>query len=294
MELKKEEFLSYMEEIAPRRYAESFDNVGLLIDAGQQVYRRILLALDLTREVAQEAVEGRYDLVLTHHPIFFAPVQRLSVTDPTQAGAMLLLRHGISHFAAHTNFDSAKTGMNVQLCEKLGLQNHVSLEPKTQTRYKMVAAHPYEQAAHDWFVQAEALPHPDTGLTRMGELKTAVTLKTFARHVSDALGMNTLRFTGEAEKKVHKIAVSTGAGAGSMLLAQQAGAEVLLTGEVKHNQAIEANALGISLIEAGHYETERLGMEGLRKGLQLWIDQLQWDVTVQLSVREKAPMQGLL
>ena len=369
----KEQFLDMMEQIAPRAYAESFDNVGLLIDVGVDTIRRVLLALDLTEVVAREAVEVGCDLVLTHHPIFFSPVQRLSVHDPTQAAAMILLRNGISHLAAHTNFDSAPEGMNVQICELLELEDHRALEPKKQAAYKIVtfvpashaaavrdamaaagagkqgayshcsfsvegegrfrplegakpylgqtrmteivpevrieclalqkdcanvlaairASHPYEEPACDVFLEAEGMVDDRTGLTRMGRLHSSATLKNFAETVKRTFGSAAVLFSGEPDRTVRTVAVSSGAGGGSWELAHRAGADVLVTGEAKYNQVLDASACGVSIVQAGHYETERIGMQGMCRGLQSRANQLQWGCEFLLSERETSPMHGV-
>ena len=105
--MKLAEFLLAMEHIAPKELAMDFDNVGLLIGTKRTEIKRVLLALDCTTATAQEAIDWGADLLLTHHPLFLSGIKRILPDDPATAGAYLLLRNGIAHFAAHTNLDAA-------------------------------------------------------------------------------------------------------------------------------------------------------------------------------------------
>ena len=110
MELKA--FCACMESIAPRALALDFDNVGLLIEPDHPEIKKVLLALDCTSVTAQEAVDMGADLLITHHPQFFHGVKSIGFSSPVTGAAALLLRHGIGHFAAHTNLDAAEGGVN--------------------------------------------------------------------------------------------------------------------------------------------------------------------------------------
>ncbi len=128
-DLTFDRMLEALEAVAPRRLAEGFDNPGLLLRCETKALTKVLFALDLTPTVAQEASDIGADLVVTHHPIFFHAVQRLDIRQPEHAAVMHLIRHGISHFAAHTNWDAAKDGVNATLCDALGLQNAQPVQP---------------------------------------------------------------------------------------------------------------------------------------------------------------------
>lgn len=371
--IPKKAFLHMMEEIAPSRFAEGFDNPGLLLDMGQTEYAKILLALDLTLDTAREAIDLGADLLLTHHPIFFQAAKRLSVHEPSQQAALMLVRAGISHYAAHTNWDSAAGGVNGTLCKLLGLDNPFSLEPKGGTAYKFVIfapveaadgvrlaiakagggllghyshcsfsargegrflplpgaqpkiggvgsleevaeeriecfvtedrlqdvrfaallAHPYETPAYDIFKQAISTEDQRTGLTHMGALPEPLRLEDFARMVAEKLDCAALKYAGDPNALVKTVAVSTGAGGGSMYLAAAHGADAFITGEVKHHEALESYHLGIAVLEAGHYETEKPAMLSLAEGLQSRLNPLHYNTECILSSRERNPMNGV-
>jgi dinuclear metal center YbgI/SA1388 family protein len=227
-------FLEAMERIAPRALALEFDNPGMLVEPDHDEINRVLVALDCSTVVAKEAVEWGADLVLTHHPLFFHPVSRMAYSSPDTAAACLLLRNGIGLFAAHTNLDAATGGVNDTLCSLLGIR--------------------------------DAIPF-DEGVGRIGTLKTPVDVRTFQSDVERLLTTQT-QFVGNPEKPVSRVAVMGGSGGSSILPAKELGADLLLTGELKHSDAIAAKTIGLNVIVAGHYETERVVLLPLIQRLQ--------------------------
>ena len=232
--MKIHEFIAQMERIAPTALALEFDNPGLLIEPDHEEISRVLIALDCTTAVAEEAIAWGADLVLTHHPLFFHPVKRMVYSDPATKAACLLLRHGIGLFAAHTNLDAAHGGVNETLCARLGIR--------------------------------EAIPF-DEGVGRIGVLKEKETLSAFAERVKITLNTS-VRISGEADKTISRVAVMGGSAGSSVAVAAAQGADLLLTGELKHADALDAQTLGLSLIVAGHYESEAVVLEPLMKRLQ--------------------------
>ncbi len=232
--MKIQEFVAQMERIAPKALALEFDNPGLLIEPDHAEISRVLVALDCTKAVAEEAAEWGADLVLTHHPLFFHPVSKLSYSDPATVAACVLLRHGIGLFAAHTNLDAAPGGVNDTLCSLFDIR--------------------------------EAIPF-DEGVGRVGQLKEPETLQSLVKRAETILGTQ-VRFSGDPEQAVSRVAVMGGSGGSSVAAAAEQGADVLLTGELKHSDVLDAQMLGLSLIVAGHYETETVVLEPLMKRLQ--------------------------
>jgi GTP cyclohydrolase I len=228
------EFIAAMDRIAPRELALEHDNPGLLIEPDHAEIARVLIALDCTRAVATEAIEWGADLVLTHHPLFYHPVQRMAYADSATAAACMLLRNGVGLFAAHTNLDAARGGVNDTLCELLGVRETVPI---------------------------------DEGTGRVGNLKETETLGAFAQRIGELLKAG-VSIAGNKETPVKRIAVLGGSGASAIKPAAEECADVLLTGELKHSDAIDAITLGLNLILAGHYETERIVLQPLIKRLQ--------------------------
>ena len=127
--MKLHDFLETMEQIAPAALALDFDNAGLLIGPEKEDIRKVFIALDCSLDTAREAIQWGADLLLTHHPVFFGGIKHILPRDPDTAAPWLLLRHGIGLFAAHTNLDAARGGVNDCLCAALGIQDTVPLPP---------------------------------------------------------------------------------------------------------------------------------------------------------------------
>ena len=118
--MKLEKIIDFMEEVAPREAAMEYDNVGLLVGRGEKEVTRVLTALDCTLDVVREAKEKKCDAIVCHHPIMFGGVKR--ITDQTKEGEMLLcaIENNIAIYAAHTNLDFARGGLNDYFLEKIG------------------------------------------------------------------------------------------------------------------------------------------------------------------------------
>lgn len=263
--MKRDAFLALVEGTAPIGLAESWDNPGLLIEPDHDEITRVLVALDCTPAVAEEAYEIGAELVLTHHPLFFAPVKHILKSDPATAAAWALLRHGIGLYAAHTNLDSARGGVNDVLAALAGLTGLTPLLPGA------------EESA---------------GMGRVGTLPAPLPLPEFARRVGAALE-TAPRFGGPAGHMVSRVAVVGGSGGDLLKEAKAAGADTLLTGEAKHNHALDAHCLGLGLVVAGHYETERPVLGPWIDGLQTRLDGVQCRVDFVVSEAGQAPLFGV-
>lgn len=146
MAVDRKELLAFLEELAPRRSAEGWDNVGMLVDMGQAAFSCVMVALDLTVAVAQEAVQRGVDLLITHHPVLLGGTKKLSANDPEQKAVLLLIQYGISLFAAHTNLDAARCGINAYLAELLELENVTCLDSPSARLKKLVVYVPEDHA----------------------------------------------------------------------------------------------------------------------------------------------------
>lgn len=237
------DFIRNMERIAPPELAMPGDNIGLLIGPDHTDIRRVLVALDCSVAVAREAVQRGADLVLTHHPQFFRPIQRFLPDEPQTASAYLLVRNGIGQYAAHTNLDAAPGGVNDALSARLGLSCVVPF---------------------------------GSGMGRVGTLPHAVSLHEFVRHAKIALHAEIACCGAQEGMTVKRVAVLGGAGADTLADAKAAGADVLVTGEARHHEAYFAETLGTPLLVAGHYETEMVVLEPLIARLQSVSDDVQY------------------
>lgn len=259
--MKLELITQFLEELAPLKLAESWDNVGLLWgDAGRDV-TTVMTCLTLTPEVAQEAVERDVDLIVTHHPILFRPIQKL--TTQTDEGAMLLLlaSRQIAVYSAHTAFDSAESGINSQWCELLELQQVSPLRPCDDSA--------------------------EIGSGRAGLLSSPVSLGELIDRLKEISGQTALQHVGSRDERISKVAVACGSAAEFMHEAKQQGCDVLVTGEARFHACLEAKQLGLCLILLGHYASERFACEKLAEVLTLQLPEL----TSFASQTESDPLQ---
>jgi len=246
--LTKIQFLKAMNEIAPDSLAEEWDNVGMLIDCGKTEYGKILFALTLTENVAEQAEKAGADLVVTHHPVMLSGVRRLDGETDESRAIIRLIKNGISHFAAHTNLDCANIGTNAVTARLVGL--------------------------------IDAVPLCGNGMGRIGTLNPAVTLSELGGIVGRALSPADLRIAGDPKQIIRKLAVVTGSGMSLAKEAKAAGADAILTGDARYHNAAEAAGYGLAVIDAGHFATERPAMSHLIQGLQEHFDTLQCKLAI--------------
>ena len=214
----------YLYAWAPRDLAESWDNVGLLVGDPDSEVRRILVALDVTEWVVEEAIERDCQLIVAHHPVMncaWHQVQTLRTDDRQGRGLTALVKNGIAAICMHTNLDAAEGGVNDLLAEKLGLSD---LEMLTEEK-----------------------------IGRIGTLKCEIPLVEFTHSVIESLGCNGLRYV-DAKRPVRRVAVGGGACGCYIPQAIAAGCDTFVTSDLRYNDFLDTQ--GLNLIDAGHFPTE--------------------------------------
>lgn len=260
----------FLGEYAPLPLAESWDNVGLLIGDEDRAANRVLTCLTVTPDVVEEAVALQIELIVSHHPMLFKPVQRLVSTD-IQGGMLLkLIESGIAVYSPHTAFDSAADGINQQIAEGLGLRD---IKPLRVMR----------NLANTSALPAEFTP----GSGRYGDLPQPSSLAELSDTVKKLLKVTRLQRVGEATQSVCRAGVACGAAAEFIPDALAAGCEVLLTGEARFHDCLRARDGGIALILPGHYATERPAVEQLATVIAKQFP----GTTVTASTREHDPIE---
>lgn len=234
--------LSFIEHIAPTYMKEDWDNVGLNCGWSRQNVTKILVALDPFENVCKEAYEIGADLLVTHHALIWK-AGFINDSDAQGRNTMFLIQNGIAHINAHTNLDCAPDGVNDQFARRLGLSDIQVIDPKGE----------------------DALGRP-WGLLRMGQIEPCK-IQDFLPIVQNALNCKGLRFV-DGGKPVCRVAVGGGACAGEMMDAVRAGCDTFVTADVRYNQFWDAKALGINLIDAGHFHTEDPVCDYLAQRLQ--------------------------
>ena len=216
-----------MTRIAPPELAEGWDNVGLLVDCGGTV-KKVLVTLDITPEVVDEAAAKGCELIVSHHPVIFSPLKKLSAADvPFQ-----LVQNGISALCMHTNLDAAEGGVNEVLAGIFGM------------RAMTVFAEGCGRVG-----EIDPISVPELAKKAQAELAKRCNLPL------DGSVPVQVKYA-DTGKTVRRLAVISGAGGSMFEDALAQGADCLLTGEANHHHACDAKRLGLSLIAAGHYATE--------------------------------------
>jgi dinuclear metal center YbgI/SA1388 family protein len=236
------EITEYMEQIAPSELAEEWDNTGLLVGDAQSRIGKVMLCMDITAASVDEAIARKADLIITHHPVIFKGLKRLVAADPKGAALYGLIRNNIAVYSAHTNLDYAAGGVNTQLALLLGLK------------------------------QTEIL---GAGPGKTGLLSKTMPLAQYIKLVKKALDVPFVRVVGNTERTVEKVAVFSGSFDDDIEAVLKSGADVLVTGDLKYHTALDAAEVGLCMIDAGHFNTERIVLPALEAKLVRKFPQLE-------------------
>ena len=345
------DIIALLNQFAPEKLAEDWDNVGLQVGDYNTEVNKILIALDVNKKVLKEAIEKEVELIIAHHPVIFSELD--SLTRNTELGDLIYqaIKADISIYVMHTNYDIADEGLNHQLLKRLELKEtgilHKtgeqdlkklavfvpqdradqlrnamakegagwigdysycffkqggigSFKPLTGTNpyigeqdeiseveevkletvvkasdlktviEKMLKAHPYEEVAYDVYNlenKSKAI-----GIGKVGELETKLVIKDYLELIKERLDLASLKVVADSlEENIKKVAVCGGSGADYIKSAAAKGVDLYITGDVKYHQAQLAEELGLNLVDAGHYGTEKIMKDAVCHKL---IDQL--------------------
>ncbi len=326
------EFLKYCFHISPLDSQENWDNSGAQILYPEINVKKVLVATDFTKNTLQEAIRGKFQVLVVHHPPFFKPLRSIEFSNPFHQLIMVAIQHKISVIALHTNFDATPTGMNEYILKKIGVTNtapflmqpgnyskliafvpklHCEIvrdaickagagqisnysdctfsttgigtfkgnsstnpflgkpnqleivdENKIETIIKnkdrnkilkaLLNAHPYEEVAYDIVPLSNEKP----GLGRIGYLPKKLSPVAFVTLIKNKLKIADIRYSTR-KNSIQKIAIITG-GAGSFYKdAVKNDCDAYISGDIKHNEWVEANELNLLLVDATHFETEK-------------------------------------
>lgn len=247
--MKCDEIIKKLESLSPASFAEEWDNVGLLAGRRDKEVSTVYIALDATDEVIKEAVRLGADLLLTHHPLIFKKMGRITTEDFIGRRLVELLRNDISYYAMHTNFDVM--GMAEAAADYLELQDRQVLNVT------------YEKVLDKKVLDAET-PSRE-GFGRVGRLGKSMTVAEFAAFVKLRFDVPNVRVYGSLEDIVELAAVMPGSGGSFICDVINAGAKVMITGDIGHHEGIDAVAQSLTIIDAGHYGIEKLFIAYMEK-----------------------------
>lgn len=219
------DIIKFLEEKFPPGLAYDWDNVGLQIGDVDRQVKRIMVALDATTVIIDEAIEKGIDLIITHHPFIFSSFKSIDLTTPFGKNLQKLIKHDITIYAMHTNYDIAPGGMNDTLAEKMGLAN----------------------------VKPFAMIDDAHGLGRIGELKSACDVDNLIKNLKRELHLTSVNFVQTNNSLIKRIAIIGGSGGKYIHEAKEIGADVLVTGDVTYHTAMDAKEIGLKMIDIAHY-----------------------------------------
>ena len=237
-----------IERIAPKSWAEAWDNVGLLVGSGSAPIERILISLDGTLEVVEEAKAYGAQLVIAHHPIIFRPLKNLRADNAAAQVPLRLLQHEIAYYAAHTNLDQSIVSSSRTLGEVLGLQGMKILEEQMDDHTPLS-----NRGEVRGYGVSGYLTHPEPLGTLWARFLNLLGKPGIYAQPYELSGV---RLAGSLEKEVRKVAIVNGSGGRFVPKALFKGADLLITGDVDHHSVLDALEGGMAVGDLGHFLTE--------------------------------------
>ena len=224
--MKAKDIIKVIEDFAPLSIQESWDNSGLCIGSPEDEVSSILIGLDCTEALVDEAVSCGADMIITHHPLIFSGLKKISPDDQTGAAVIKAVRAGICIYAAHTSADKVIAGVSGVMAAKLGLTNVEILEEDGE----------------------------GTGLGVVGNLPAPISAEEAIRLVKDRFSLNMMRSSAPVSVPVARIAMCGGSGGSLIKAARKSGAQLYISGDISYHNFFTPE--GFMIMDIGHYESE--------------------------------------
>ena len=225
------EIIDALERFAPLPLQDDYDNSGLQVGTTETEVSGVLLCLDVTRQVVDEAINNGCNLIISHHPLLFRPIKKLT-DDNIGSIVMSAVRVGITIYASHTNLDNASRGVNMRIADVLGLTDVKPLDE-----------------------------HADgNGAGIIGRFKDPITEDKLLARIKDKFGVSCIRHNGQLGRSIERMAVCGGSGAFLADKAVEQGADAFMTGEIGYHRFFGYDGV-IKLIETGHFESEQFTVD---------------------------------
>jgi len=255
------DIVKVMEHLAPTDLAEDWDNVGLQVGSLNWPVKKIWVALDPTPDVIQAACNKNVDMLVTHHPMIFKPLKSIDFGTPSGHSIQLAALHQLAVYAAHTNFDSVRGGLNDILVDLIGMKN----------------------------VKPLFAPEEKQGIGRTGDLLKKTDLNSLAQVIKNKLSLKHIKVVGERDLSINKAAVCTGSGSSLLKAFFASDAQVYISGDLRYHDAKEVQAAQRGLIDIGHFASEHIMVEVLAKRLSNQLTRVKLTTSVQAYAGEKDP-----
>lgn len=273
MSLKVKDICFLLEQLAPVSLSEDYDNVGLMVGNTENTVSSIMIALDCTLGVIDEAIEKNCNLILSHHPLLFKKPS--NITNETLLGTKIikLIKSNISLYSSHTNLDSAIGGVNDKLVKILGFSKAEVIEPAISLKQS----------------ETNLINSSIPGIGRLVTLDHTILLCDLCEIVKEKLGITVLRYVGEERKSIKKIAIITGSGSDYLAVSRELGADCIITGDITYHYASDYSEMNIAIIDAGHFFTEWPAFREFGLVIQAKIRELGYENSVIFSDIIKDP-----
>ena len=274
--MKYRELIDIIEEIAPTEWFEDEDNSGIQIHTEKDSIDRVLVCLELNDEVMREAVEQKADMIITHHPLLFHPAKRITQNDPTGRYIIKAIQAGIDVYSSHLPFDAAVMGNNMYLAKLLKLQNVAApddwedLQKGDGLCGAVRVSFNGDQAVLTHDEDDDAYEYDEDEVGSIGYLPVSMDFRGFRTYVERCLDLpaNYVRCVDGGKEEIRKVAFCTGAGGDYIFTAVREGCDAYITGDLKLHEAQYAKATGLTVIDAGHYGTEKIFTENMAAQLR--------------------------
>lgn len=244
--VKFDKLINKIEEIAPPALALDWDNCGFQIRFPKKEISKVLVCLDVDSRAVKEAIDNKVDLIISHHPLYFNGIKNFDLrgeddTFNTAKYTFDLLKNEISVYSAHTSFDRAKGGNNEYLAKKIELSDIKFFDERFEG-----------------------------SIGAYGKLKDSITLLDFAKKMTKELGIKPgiLRAIGNLDENIKTVGICTGAGMSELKISKKLCCDVFVTGDVKYHEALEAMEAGYSIIDLGHFDSEKFFVDNLAGRLE--------------------------
>ncbi len=232
------EIIQYLESIAPPEYQESYDNSGLMVGDLERNCTGIIVCLDCTENTIREAGINNCNLIISHHPLIFRPVRRVTPENMTGRSVIAAVRADITIYSMHTNLDNVVSGVNSKIADKIGLVNRKVLIPKVN--------------------------NASVGSGIIGDLRNPISEEQFLKNLKGLFLTNVIRFSSLRGKSVSRIAVCGGAGSFLIPNALQEKADIFITADVRYHDFFEGENKMV-IADIGHFESEQFTVDLLHE-----------------------------
>jgi len=265
MGTRLEHLIRILNDIAPFSMKEDWDNPGLQVGDPAMEVKKILVSLDPNETAIMKAREIDAQVLLTHHPLLFHELKTVNRDAYPGNLIYMAIENRIAIVSVHTNLDMSNMGINRILGKVFSLEN---LEPLK--KYELIS-------------------QEGAGIGILGDLNPPMELEQFLIRAKEILGIKVLKVSGSLNKRINRMAIVGGSGGQFLSIAKERRADLLLTGDTTHHQALEAERIGITLVDGGHFFTEATAMKVFSKEFGERLNEMELDITVVYFDEEKEP-----